>query len=785
MGPSFQSIVMTTTQEIAKELGRIDTGGTFATRHTCGLKGLHLTVEGVGPVRLPVTPATARKLCAVAQQARHGYKTETRLDRSVRDTWEIPTERVTVDERWTTALATQLKRIQRELGLPGNCRLRAELHNLLIYERGQFFAPHRDSEKAQGMVGTLVVILPSRFTGGELVIEHLDEQVTVRGSARQLTFAAFYADCRHEVRPVRSGYRLALTYNIIVEGNTEAVLPKTLVALNASIRRFFEQPTLSRLGGRELSPPDRLVYLLDHEYTPHALAWHRLKNADAARAAALRQVARQLDCEIFLALADVHETWSCEDDYDFGRSRWNRSYDEDEEQEDESESDRSCELTDLIDSDLALRHWVAPEDSTSRAPKGQIGVATDELCYTTPSQDFEPFETEHESYTGNAGNTVDHWYHRAAVVLWPRARAFVIRAKTEPRWALARITKTLATGHQDEAKALTRQLLPCWAGCVRQDDKLLEPTLKVAGPMADPEIAAVLLKPFALWNLTARLTSRFAVLLDTYGLDWCRALLKQWRVEDSDRGYELPEARSKWMTASLASLSKALAARKTPGQTLAAEVLTGQWAWLRRQWSDILKMDGSEAERAKALTGLAQPTLALLEGTGLADQTTLRRELIDALLEKSGDLLPLHIGLLRVTAERRSPEAMRALGLKRLHEHCVRELKARLRTPPRASDDWSITVALGCSCRLCAKLTRFLRAPNQRQLEWPLAQADRSHVHQTIDIRELPITHTTRRVGRPYTLVLQKTGALFERESTARRAAQETLKWLEGVAGRF
>ena len=68
---------------------------------------------------------------------------------------------------------------------------------------------------------------------------------------------------------------------------------------------------------------------------------------------------------------------------------------------------------------MELRHWVVP-DSSGRAPKGRIGVENRELCYTTPSQDFETFESEHEGYTGNAGNTVDHWYHRAAVVLMQR-----------------------------------------------------------------------------------------------------------------------------------------------------------------------------------------------------------------------------------------------------------------------------------------------------------------------------------------------------------------------------
>ena len=53
-------------------------------------------------------------------------------------------------------------------------------------------------------------------------------------------------------------------------------------------------------------PP--FVYLLDHQYTQRGLAWERLKNADASRAAALQEAARQFDCEVFLALAEVRET---------------------------------------------------------------------------------------------------------------------------------------------------------------------------------------------------------------------------------------------------------------------------------------------------------------------------------------------------------------------------------------------------------------------------------------------------------------------------------------------
>lgn len=87
---------------------------------------------------------------------------------------------------------------------------------MLVYGPGQFFVSHQDSEKGDDMIGTLVVILPSAFTGGAMVIEHHDEQVSFRAASGKLTFIAFYADCRHQVRPVTAGYRVVFTYNLMV-----------------------------------------------------------------------------------------------------------------------------------------------------------------------------------------------------------------------------------------------------------------------------------------------------------------------------------------------------------------------------------------------------------------------------------------------------------------------------------------------------------------------------------------------------------------------------------------
>lgn len=164
--------------------------------------------------------AQAELLCSVARPARYGRGERTLLDAEVRDTWEIPVRSVSLDEgRWSPTLERMLERVRGDLGLPDGHRLRGELHSMLVYGPGQFFRRHKDSEKSDDMVATLVVTLPSSFRGGSLVIEHGDETVASRGSKSRLSFVAFYADCPHEVRPVTEGYRVSLTYNLMLEGS--------------------------------------------------------------------------------------------------------------------------------------------------------------------------------------------------------------------------------------------------------------------------------------------------------------------------------------------------------------------------------------------------------------------------------------------------------------------------------------------------------------------------------------------------------------------------------------
>ncbi len=64
-----------------------------------------------------------------------------------------------------SALIVQSKACD-ELGLDEvSQRVRCELYKMLLYRTGDFFAPHVDNEKEEGMFGTLVITLPSEYEG--------------------------------------------------------------------------------------------------------------------------------------------------------------------------------------------------------------------------------------------------------------------------------------------------------------------------------------------------------------------------------------------------------------------------------------------------------------------------------------------------------------------------------------------------------------------------------------------------------------------------------------------
>ena len=203
----------------ARALSASPSAGSFSARVEMSAHGLGLEVAGVGPVSLPLRVSSVKQLIAVARPASVGRGRETLSDTGVPDIREIVPDQIIIGgPAWPRMLGRALEHFRDGLGLPAATRLRAELRAMLVYGQGQLFLPHhQDPGQDDAMVGRLVLSLPSAHTGGQLVIELGGESRSYRASKKDLTLLAFYADCRHEVTPITSGYRVTLTFNLLAE----------------------------------------------------------------------------------------------------------------------------------------------------------------------------------------------------------------------------------------------------------------------------------------------------------------------------------------------------------------------------------------------------------------------------------------------------------------------------------------------------------------------------------------------------------------------------------------
>jgi hypothetical protein len=213
--------------------------------------------------------------------------------------------------------------------------------------------------------------------------------------------------------------------------------------------------------------------------------------------------------------------------------------------------------------------------------------------------------------------------------------------------------------------------------------------------------------------------------------------------------------------------------------------------WLaREQWKRLaadLRAAAAFTPPAAALreqTRLAPACLGVTEASRVVGDRELHQEIVTFLTSGEG-VYPVEacVHLLRTVHREGGRDLSSRFGLEVLHSHCASILAARLETPVREPGNWAIAASQRCRCTLCRTLGEFLAAEHRVQFEWPLAKDARRHVHQIIDASALPVSHVTRRSGRPFTLMLRKTDALFVREAAQRRKWRQDLAWLQRTSG--
>lgn len=145
-------------------------------------------------------------------------------------------------------------------------------------------------EKPNATFATIIIVLPSAFTGEVTHISHGDRSVAYDCSQKShfdTTVLSWYTDgVEHEVKPITSGYRLALSYNVIHSCSIRIrpALPLS-TGVTARLREILKSWKERACSDSEKTPT-QLLCLLEHKYFETNLRSSALKGPDAHRFAA-------------------------------------------------------------------------------------------------------------------------------------------------------------------------------------------------------------------------------------------------------------------------------------------------------------------------------------------------------------------------------------------------------------------------------------------------------------------------------------------------------------------
>ena len=260
-----------------------------------------LVVEGVGKVKLPIDPEIASKLQSVSSGLCYQEVGDilVPVEATDADMTQIDAKKVTVtNPTWSTGIRALTKRVCTALGVDPDL-VRMELSNLLLNQESDCSKKHRDLKKMDGKFASLMVQLPSHFTGGSFGVTYNGNTKTFSMQDPETCpfscqFVAHYADCEHAILPIESGHQLVLVYSLCYIGSESSKPSLTNVkegSLGSVMQKLDQGQSLFAIP-------------IDHQYESMALAQHgvdALKGKDRCLA---RTIVRAEGWDIVIVKAD-------------------------------------------------------------------------------------------------------------------------------------------------------------------------------------------------------------------------------------------------------------------------------------------------------------------------------------------------------------------------------------------------------------------------------------------------------------------------------------------------
>lgn len=707
---------------IAQALAQVDRAGDF---YACGehpVPVAGLSIEGLGPMPLPLVPAVVAALEPLSTPAPYGRGGETLVDPDVRRCRQLTADVIQAGSpAWQAMLDGIVRAAAAGLGVDGP--VTAHLYKLLLYGPGDFFVPHRDSEKEDGMLGTLVLVLPSDFSGGQLVVCHggVEQTLPLQPSAPdRVSWAAFYADCLHEIRPLQDGVRAVLIYNLVRTGSP--LQPPDHREAEARLRGLLTT-------WREQGHPVKLCYALEHRYTPAELGWDRLKGADQARVQVLARAAGALGMTAHLAMVSVSESWSAQAIYGGG---WYSRYEEPVLGPDD------VELYDMYDRSRSVTGWRSATGPDPDLP--DLAFDLEEVVPAGALDCEEPDDFHYQEATGNEGATVERTFRRAALVIWPPEQDVAVLSQGGAD-ALFAALEAVPPGHRERAEALAAAASSMLRGRHERRHPLL--LARIARDRLAGAARAWLDQRGPEDLLAPDLDQALAAVLDLLPADQAGGRMAA-LLSRGDWNSMGPHA---------ALLDAVLVHARHPHQTWAPAVdallgrfRTGPTPPAEDRWWRPHRIEDSQ------LAGLLHLVLAV--------RPQRSEDLLD-MVQDHPDLVRFDAAVVPAVTtvhDRLGPVPALAAWI----GHVRSILEPRVAEPPQPPLDLRRAPPTGCSCERCRTLAAFMQDPARDELRLKLRKDLRQHLHQVVQRQRLDaVTHTIRQ-GRPYTLVVTKTLRSYE-----------------------
>lgn len=749
-------------KQIVAELEKAKKPISFCTSGSFDFGDSRISVAGIGQIKFPIRAADVRKLCDLAVQAPYGKLSETIVDREVRDTLEIPAHDVSFSEEFAEKLKASIKSIASELHLEHE-RIECELYKLLIYMKDGFFLPHRDSEKKKGMVASLVVVLPNKFNGGDLIVRH--DGLSFRfafEAARSLTkadFVAFFADCKHEVKKVTSGVRVCLTFNLMLKDAPKPKSSKDSLKSNATLRKSIE-------GWIALRAEKPIVFALEHLYTSDGLVPQLLKGADSILFDELVPVAKDLDCSLHFGQVSRHLCQFADDgSFGYGRrgfSRFSGDYSQ-------------LDIGETYDDEIVIDGWKDSQGKSKRLPS--LPCESEQLISATPVEKWIPTKQDYEGYTGNAGNTLDRWYHKSAIVIWPNSQRFNVITQMGLDYAIEKFLELVAKRSKLKSEKRTDATLECvafaksiisewpdrtYSASIRgETDSLFADFSEALPQLESSELVGQFLQMVTQRDRHTDLTKLIKESWKSLGRDLTFPLLKDLLLYEPQpnkfgiiSNFGLAERDALW----LCKLSKTqLISNVSDFSTLVAIACRKLVTQLK-----CLTTGDYRTQSEPPTSAWLQLILACLNGGDESQLENLLRltDEFPKIFNLREVLVPAAIKLQawKASAGGKIPSSVASWV-----ESVRQKLKVATQAKPQLPKDETRSANMNCQCEYCNQLRDFLRDSEQSEIEIKAAEQYRNHMESIIRSQSLDLTSKKIRVGNRYALRFFKTTASYQR----------------------